>query len=158
MESLNLVAVFLEDGQEKLLKRWFGGKIVGNSIVRDVLKTTLNKLNQINGGDPLPIKEALSDVYSIYSSYTHSGYVALFDFIDVFREDFDFDQFSQFHYNRENFDLIDSLYVNILLGLKNFYIRTNDEENLAKVEALLSKEKGAFATPAEIGKELQRYK
>lgn len=158
MESLSLAALFLEDGQEKLLKQWFDGEIIGNRTAREVLNTVINNMSQANGGKPIPMKDALSDVYSIYSSYTHSGYVALFDFIDVFKEDFDFEQYSQFHYNRKNLDLIDNLYVNILLGLKNFYIRAKDEENLAKVEALLKNEGGSFASPEEIGKEMGRYK
>ncbi len=157
MESLHLAALFLEEGQEKLLQQWFGGEIIGNSTAREVLNAAVNQMNQEIGKEPLPMKEALSDVYSIYSSYTHSGYAALFDFIDVFKEDFDFEQYSQFHYNRKYFHLIDNLYTNILLGLKNFYIRAKDEENLAKVEVLLKDEGGSFASPEEIGKELGRY-
>lgn len=158
LESLHLVALFLEDGQEKLLQQWFDGKIIGNSTARDVLNTAVNKVNKVNDGSPIPMKEALSDVYSIYSSFTHSGYSALFDFIDVFTEDFDFEQRSQFHYTIKNLHLIDNLYVNILLELKNFFIRAKDEENLVKVEALLAKEGGSFASLEEIGKELKRYK
>lgn len=158
MESLSLVALFLEDGQEKLLERWFGGEIIGNRIAREVLNTVVNKVSQASGGPSFPMKEALSDVYSIYSSYTHSGYAALFDFIDVYREDFDFEQYSQFRYNQKYLHLIENLYVNVLLELKNFYARAKDEDNLVKVETLLSKENGAFANPAEIGKEMERYK
>ena len=81
----------------------------------------------------------------------------MFDFIDVFKEDFDFDQYTQFHYNRKNLHLVDNLYVNILLELKNFYIRAKDEKNLAKVEELLKIEGGSFASPDEIGKEMEKY-
>ncbi|PIP74739.1 MAG: hypothetical protein COW87_02290 [Candidatus Levybacteria bacterium CG22_combo_CG10-13_8_21_14_all_35_11] len=158
MESLHLAALFLEDGQEKLVQNWFGGEIIGNKTAREVLGAAVNEVNKTKGDEPVPIQEALSDVYSIYSSYTHSGYVALFDFIDVFLEDFDFQQNSQFHYNRKNLHLIDNLYVNILLELKNFYIRAKDEENLAKVEVLLAKEDGSFASPEEIDEEFKRYK
>jgi len=158
MESLNLSHLFFEDGQENVLQKWFKGEIVGNSTAREALNKAVNKMNQAKGVDSLPVKDALSDVYSIYSSFTHSGYGALFDFIDVFKEDFDFEQYAQFHYNKRNFHLIDNLYVNILLALKNFYIRAKDEDNLAKVEALLNKEGGSFATPEEIEKEMQRYK
>lgn len=158
IESLNLANLFLEEGQEDNLKRWFNGEIIGNRTAREVLDAAVNKMYQELGNGSVPMKDALTDVYSIYSSYTHSGYAALFDYIDVFKEDFDFEQYTQFHYNRKNLDLIDHLYVNILLGLKNFYIRVKDEENLAKIEALLKKENGSFATPVEIGKEMQRYK
>lgn len=157
IESLNLAVLFLENGQEKLLNQWFSGEIIGNSTAREILNTAINDMNKASGNKPVPMKEALSDIYSIYSSYTHSGYSALFDFIDVFKEDFDFDQYSQFHYNRKNLDLVTHLYVNILLGLKNYYIRAKDEENLAKIEALLREESGSFASPAEIGKEFERY-
>lgn len=158
MESLNLAALFFENGQEELLKKWFEGEIIGNRKAREVLDAAVNEMMQEMGNDQVPMKEALSDVYSIYSSYTHSGYSALFDFIDVFTEDFDFQQNSQFHYNQKNLHLIDNLYFNILLGLKNYYIRAKDEENLAKVEDLISKEDGQFATQEQIGKEMQRYK
>lgn len=158
IESLNLAALFFEEGQEKLLKQWFNGEIIGNREARKVLDIAVNKVSQANGGGAVPMKEALSDIYALYSSYTHSGYAALFDFIDVFREDFDFEQYSQFHYDRKNLNLIDHLYVNILLGLKNYFIRAKDEENLAKIEVLLAQEGGSFANPVEIGKELERYK
>lgn len=158
LESLNLAALFFEDGQEELLKKWFEGKIVGNRKAREVLNAAVNKMMKEMGNEQVPMKEALSDVYSIYSSYTHSGYSALFDFIDVFTEDFDFQQNSQYHYNRKNLELIDHLYFNILLGLKNYYIRSKDEENLTKVESLLSKEGGQLATQEQITKEMQRYK
>lgn len=157
MESLHLAALFLEDGQEKLLEQWFNGKIIGNQTAREVLDKAVNKMNKEIGAGSLPMQDALSDVYSIYSSYTHSGFAALFDFIDVFKEDFDFEQYSQFHYNQKNLHLIDNLYVNILLELKNFYIRAKDEQNLAKVEVLLKNERGSFANPEEIGKEMKRY-
>lgn len=158
IESLHLADLFLEEGQEKLVQQWFNGKIIGNKTARKVLNTVINKMSQANGGQPIPMEEALSDIYSIYSSFTHSGYAALFDFIDVFTDDFDFQQHSQFHYNRKNFHLIDNLYTNILLGLKNYYIRAKDEENLVKVEKLLSNEIGSFASPEEIRNELARYK
>lgn len=158
IESLELAHLFLEDGQEKILQKWFNGEIVGNSTAREALNNAVSKMNQAMGNNSLPIKEVLSDVYSIYSAFTHSGYVALFDFIDVFREDFDFEQYAQFHYNRRNIHLIENLYVNILLALKNFYVRAKDEDNLAKVEALLKNEGGSFATSEEIVKELERYK
>ncbi len=158
IESLSLVALFLEEGQEKLLEQWFNGGIISNRMARDVMNAAVNKVNQASGGGSLPVKEALSDVYSLYSSYTHSGYSALFDFIDVFTEDFDFGQHSQYHYNQENLHLIDNLYVNILLELKNYFIRAKDEDNYKKVQTLLSKEGGSFANLEEIGKELKRYR
>lgn len=158
IESLNLAALFLEEGQEKLLKDWFSGEIVGNRTAREVMDAAVNNMNKEIGKDSLPMKAALSDVYSIYSEYTHSGYSALFDYIDVFKEDFDFEQYTQYHYNRRNLSLIDHLYVNILLGLKNYYVRAKDEEHLAKVEVLLKNEGGSFASPEEIGKEFERYK
>lgn len=158
IESLNLATLFFEDGQEELLKQWFNGEIIGNRVAREVLDASVNKVSQANGGGVLPMKEALSDIYAIYSSYTHSGYAALFDFIDIFREDFDFEQYSQFHYDRKNLHLINHLYVNILLGLKNYFIRAKNEKNLARIEALLTQEGKTFASPVEIGKELERYK
>lgn len=157
MESLTLMAAFLEDGQEKLIEQWFNGKIIGNGKAREILDLAINKVNQTNGSKSVPMKDAMSDIYSVYSNYTHSGYSALFDFIDVFREDFDFEQCAQFHYSRRSFDLINNLYLNILLGLRNFYIRTKDIENLTKVEELLKGLTSSFASPEEINKEMERY-
>jgi len=158
IESLYLAATFFEDGQEETLKRWFDGEIIGNRTAREVMGEAVNQVIPTASKDPIPMSEALLDVYAIYSEYTHSAYGALFDYIDVFKEDFDFEQYSQFHYNRRNLHLIDNLYVNILLGLKNFYIRVKDDENLAKVEGLLKNECGSFATKEEIAKEMERYK
>lgn len=157
MESLYLVATFLEDGQEKLVSTWFEGKLVPNSVSREILDKASNEARKKKAAGGIPMKEALAYTYSIYSAYTHSTYIALFDFIDVFNEDFDFEQNAQFHYNKINLNNIDHLYINILLGLKNFYIRTHDEANLAKVESLLAKDRSAFATPEEIDKTLRLF-
>lgn len=158
IESLNLAAYFLEDGTENILKRWFNGEIINNNTARQGLNNAVNKMMKKLGKQPVPMREALSDIYSIYSSYTHSGYSALFDFIDVFKEDFDFDQSAQLHYNRKNLDLIEHLFTNILLSLKNFFIRKHDEENLTKVEEILLSVRGSFASQEEIDKEFDRYK
>jgi len=157
IESLNLASLFLEDEKDKYVKQWFEGKIIRNEVARDELGKAINAMNKALEREAVPMKAALSDIYSIYSEYTHSGYSALFDYIDVFKEDFDFKQYSQFHYGKQYLHLINNLYVNVLLGLKNFYERANDEDYLAKVEELLSFEGNSFANPGEIGKEMERY-
>jgi hypothetical protein len=159
IESLDLVALFLTDGQEELLQKWFGGEIVQNNVARQTLDDAVNRLaveqNSLDKG--IPLKEALSDIYSIYSLYTHSAYSAIFDFIDMFSEDFDFEQNSQFHYSRNYFHLINNLYVRILLALKDYFIHVNDQSYLDKIEGFLLKEQDYFANPGDVRKEFRRY-
>lgn len=158
MESLYLASLFFEEGQEDKLERWFKGDIIRNRDARKALSKAVNDMDIVTDGTTIPMESMLADIYSIYSSYTHSGYAALFDFIDIFTEDFDFQQYAQFHYCIEHLHLIDNLYTNILLGLKHYYIRARDEENLTQVEKLLSNEKNSFANPEEISEELKRYR
>ena len=46
MESLSLAALFLEDGQERLVEKWFKGEIIGNKKAREVLDAAVNRVTQ----------------------------------------------------------------------------------------------------------------
>jgi hypothetical protein len=157
IESLELSMFLLEDSQKDSADKWFKGEIISNRRVRQVIDEIINKTKGSLESKNIPFGKAIKDTYDIYSSFTHSGYSALFDYIDVFKEDFDFDQTSQLHYNRKNIHAIENLYVNILLALENYFIRANDEENFKRIELLLSKEGNMFASKEEISREFDRY-
>lgn len=154
IESLQLAHLFLEDRQQKKLEKWFYGEIVPNRKARKALSSAANTVSKNISSSYM--KDILAYIYSTYSSYTHSSYGALFEYIDVFREDFDFGQYSQFHFTRENLDLVGNLYVNILLTLKNFYIRVNDRENLLKTESILENESIFFVSKQDLNKLTQK--
>src|SRR3990167_8723855 len=70
-ESLDLAFLFLEEGQEERLKSWFEGKIIDNKTARETLHKVLNS-GELNSTE-LPVYDNKTDVYGIYSLYTHSS-------------------------------------------------------------------------------------
>lgn len=157
-ESLSLAGTFLGDLKEKRVKQWFKGKIISHEVSRKVRNAAVNKMIRELGFKPIPLDEALSDVYSVYSSYTHNGYAAIFDYIDVFNEDFDFEQSAQFTYTKKNLSLITDLYVNLLLMIKFFYMEAQDLAKLKKTQLLLSDESKSFVSLEKAYEEMNRYK
>jgi hypothetical protein len=139
IESLDLVFLFLEDKTEKYLKIWFKGELVTNDEARLAAEKIINNANIYNDNIELPLKDIKSDVYSMYSLYTHSGYAALLDSVDVFYEDFDYKKYSGYHYTNRNLHLVNNVLENTLLGLKNAFIRSNDILGAKNVDIILKK-------------------
>jgi len=132
-ESLDLVFLFFDE-PGKYLEKWFNGEIIDNKIARESFHEAVNQ----NTSEPLPVDELKNEVYRIYSLYTHSSYGAVFDYVDVFRENFDFEDVSGFHYSRAYFEpIVTNLLINILLALKNVYGNLGDQENFKKINGLL---------------------
>lgn len=132
-ESLDLVFLFF-DKPDTYLEKWFNGEIIDNSIARKAFHDSVNEVNS----EPLPVYELKNEVYKIYSLYTHSSYGAILDYIDVFREDLDFNGVSGLHYSRKYFEpIVANLLINILLALKNVYGTIGDKNSYKKVDKLL---------------------
>lgn len=133
-EAIDMLMVFTSEKGKNHLQDWFGGRTIKNQKVRKILDELVNEVNT----DQQKYYEMKTKVYGIYSMYSHSNYQALFDYIDVFREDFDFNGNSGFHYTNSYFDaIVIQLVINILLALKNIHIFTNDQSKLDRIEELL---------------------
>lgn len=135
LESLDLALLFLEDEKGKLLKDWFKGEIISNQYAREAMHDVINKESKSKG--TIPVKDVKSDIYETYSLYTHSSYVALLDSVDVFYEDYDFKNYAGYLYTSRNLHLIDNIVINILLNLKNAFIKVRDLKNLEIVDNLM---------------------
>lgn len=157
-EAVDLVFLFLSKGGDVYLKKWFNGKIISNRESRKAFEKSIKRVLPKSVGSSVPIKEIKGDVYGIYSLYTHSGYGAILDMVDVYYEDFDFNSYAGFHYTRQYLHLAENLLVNILLGLKNVFLITNDLDGMATVEKYLGKFPSHFASPEEIADTLTTYK
>jgi len=133
-EAIDLIFLFLTENGKPYMNRWFAGETIDNSIARKELGKLVNEINQ----EEQKYNEMKSKVYKIYSMYAHSNYRALFDSIDVFREDFDFDGVSGFHYTNSYFQpIVIQLVINILFALKNIYAFTPEEEAIRRIDRLL---------------------
>lgn len=136
IESLDLAFLFLDEDAEISLKKWFEGKIIPNDEARGSFQKAINKLV----GDKsilIPIKNMKSDVYDLYSLYTHSSYSALLDYIDVFYEDFDYKKYAGFHYTFKYLHLIDNIVVNILFSLKDALVKLHNFDSTRQIDKLL---------------------
>lgn len=151
-ESLDLAFLFMEDGQEQRLNKWFNGEIIKNAKARHALQTAINKM-----GVHYPVRSLKSEAYKILSLYTHSSYGALFDAIDIYHEDFDFDKYAGFHYIREYLPTVEDLLVKILLELKNIFIRQRDLSRLDATQKLLKEFSSSFASESEIRDIIKLY-
>jgi hypothetical protein len=155
-EALDLAFLFQEEGQEQKLKEWYKGKIIKNQVARQAMHKAINKMGASK--DNLPMYDMKSEVYWIYSLYTHSSYAALLDSVDVFHEDFDFQTISGFHYTNRNFDIAaKQLAISILLELKNASTKVRDLKNVNDVDKILVKLGNYKASPDEIAAILGRY-
>jgi hypothetical protein len=128
-ESTDLASLFLDDDEGKYFKNWFKGKIIENAKARAGFQKTINRLgidNSIKSYYNLSVKDTKRDVYGVYSLYTHSSYAALLDAIDVFHEDYDFNRNAGFHHTAKNLHIIESLAINILLSIRNVFIKCQD--------------------------------
>ena len=155
-ESLDLAFLFLEEEGEEKLKEWFKGKIIANKDARKVFHKVLNSgvLKFTN----LPVYDAKTDVYSIYSEYTHSGYGALIDAVDIFHEDFDYERISGLHYTLRNFEgITKNLAISILIELKNIFLKYKDLDSFDKVETLLKEIGKPLATMVEVKEIYDQY-
>jgi hypothetical protein len=155
-ESLDLAFLFLEDGQEKRLENWYKGKIINNKKARELLHRIINteKNSKVN----LPIYDTKTDIYGIYSLYTHSSYSALLDSVDVFHEDFDYDRIAGMHYTLRYFDaIIINLVTSLLLELKNVYVKLKNLEKIQEIDNLLNILGNHKATPEEIKEIFDKY-
>lgn len=156
-ESLDLAFLFLEEGQEERLKKWFKGKIIENKHSREQLHRTIN--SEKTGNNNYPVYDTKTDIYGIYSLYTHSSYAALLDLVDVFHEDFDYEKISSFHYTLKYFDaIIDNLTVSLLLELKNVFVKYKNLETANEIDNILERFGKYKATSEEIKEIFDKYK
>ena len=158
-ESLDLIFLFLQDGQEDLLNKWFNGKIIENEKARKAFHKAINKFKKgaTTSKQDLPIEDLKKNAYWLYSLYSHNSYAALLDTVDVFKEDLDFEKSAGFHYTVRNFHVIEDLTFNILFGLKNVFIKYNDQENLTKTEEILKAIGFVQASQGEIDEVMKKY-
>lgn len=157
-EAVDLVFLFLDEKGEKYLEKWFKGKIVSNSETRRIIDKTINEMLAASATEPVLVKKIKADIYWVYSLYTHSGYGAMLDIVDVYYEDFDFERYAGFHFTRQYLHLIQNLVVNLLLGMKNIFVYCKDLDGISKVDQQLGGFQHFFAKPREIIDILDRYK
>lgn len=157
-EAIDLVFLFLDEKGEKYLERWFKGQIISNSVARKVINETVNEMLAASTKQPALVEKMKNDVYWIYSLYTHSGYGAMLDMVDVYYQDFDFNKYAGFHYAKQYLHLIQNLVVNLLLGMKNVFVYCKDLDGVSKMDKQLDIFQSLFATPEEIVDIQNRYK
>jgi hypothetical protein len=157
-EAIDLVFLFLDDKGGKYLEKWFKGKIVSNKEARKIIDKTINEMLAASTTEPVPTNKIKTDIYWTYSLYTHSGYGAMLDIIDVYHQDFDFEKFAGFHFTRQYLHLIQNLAVNLLLGMKNVFVYCKDLDGISRVDQQLGKFQQFFANPEEFIDIQNRYK
>jgi len=71
MESLHLAALFFEDGQGELLKKWFEGEIIGNRKAREGMNTADSA--ETGGGSAIAARHRRAD--SVATRRMQTGWV-----------------------------------------------------------------------------------
>lgn len=154
-ESIDLAFLFLDDENNNLLIRWFKGEIIENNIARQFFEKKAHKTKILENS--IELAKAKSHIYKAYSLSTHSQYTALVDLIDVFYEDLDFYKYSGFHHSAIFVYYLQSLYSNILLLLKNIFVKKIDQSNIDKIDKLLDAVLPKVPN-SEVEQILKRYK
>jgi hypothetical protein len=137
-ESLDLIHLFLEeDENSSILKRWFSGEIVDNSIARDAADKFVNKDQSIIGVQ-IPLKDARAHMYRVLSLYTHISYGALLESYDIYNRDFDFEKIAGFYYMKiSGLPFAESMLESTIIALKHLYISVGDETMFEKLDLIL---------------------
>lgn len=139
IEALDLSFLFLEEKNGAYLKRWLNGDIIPNVEARKMYDKIINAERVKNKAIDLPLKDVKSDVHWVYSQFTHNSYSALLESVDVFYQDYDFKKYSGFHYTARELHLIDNLVENILLSLKEVFLKLNDVNGFVQTDKLMKK-------------------
>lgn len=118
-ENVDLANLFIWDKDTKNLEKWHAGKIIDNGTARAKLHEILNE-SKILPKD-VKVEDVKKNIYGIYSNYTHAGYVAMLESIDVFRKDFDFDKQMGYHRLCEVQPNIEGLLDSIRIALTSYF-------------------------------------
>lgn len=137
-EALDLAILFLREPTDSTaLKKWFDGEIVENEKAREAMAAFVKDFNQKSGTN-LPIEDMKAGIYGGLSKYTHVSYGALLDSYNVYADDFDFEQSAGFHYVKtSSLPYVRGELEGLLLGLKHFYLTTEDEASYRDVDNIL---------------------
>lgn len=157
VEALDLSVLFLEENDGVYLKKWFDGKIINNDEARKMYDKIINAEREKSRG-MIPLKDVKSDVYWVYSLFTHNSYTALLESVDPFYEEYDFKKYSGYHYTAKNLHLIENLVVNILLSLKDAFLKLNDPNGFIETDKLMKKIGYANTSIEDIDKLFTQYK
>lgn len=156
-ESLDLAFLFLEEGKAERLSNWFNGKIIDNKTAREALHRVINS-DKLNSTE-LPVYDNKTDIYGVYSLYTHSSYAALLDSVDIYHEDFDFEGIAGLHYTLEYFDsIVKQLMISLLLEIKNIFTKYKNIEAIKNTDKLLEQMGNYKASGEELKEIFERYK
>lgn len=158
VEALDLAILFLEENDGVNLKKWFGGEIIGNEEARKMHDKVINKWRIDSKNIEVPLKDVKSDVYWVYSQFTHNAYSALLESIDLFYEDYDFKKYSGFHYMARSLHLIDDLIENILVSLKDVFLKLYDLKGFSETDRVMKKHEYASMSAKEIDKLFLQYR
>jgi len=138
VEALDLSFLFLEEDDGVYLKKWLKGEIISNDEARKMYDKIINA-ERTQNNSTLPLKDVKSDVYWVYSLFTHNSYGALLESVDPFYEEYDFKKYAGYHYTSKNLHLIENLIINILLSLKDAFLKLNDHNGFTETNNLMKK-------------------
>lgn len=143
-ENLDLVHLFINDKDSKNLANWFNGDIIEHSKSRDKFDEVVNEAKILDRN--VDFKSIKTKIYRTFSQYTHGGYVAMLESINVFSKDFDFDKTAGYHRLNETFSSFESLFTNIVFTLSNYNLlvclnlKNVDELNIMLPKPAFTKE------------------
>ncbi|KKQ35351.1 MAG: hypothetical protein US50_C0017G0012 [Candidatus Nomurabacteria bacterium GW2011_GWB1_37_5] len=158
-ESMDLAFLFLEEEDPTLLNKWFKGDIIKNEKARDLFHEIINKERKKFSEEDvfLPVDEVKKHMYQLYSQYTHSGYGAILDSIDVFSEDLDFDRNAGYHWTRRNFFVIKNLVLTLAIQFKGIFIKIKDRGSFVEADKFLKSLNFTEATKEEMDVVTKKY-
>jgi len=146
-ENLGLIKTFHLDKKQKHLKQWFQGKIIVGRVSRKLedkfIKDSVVK--PIIEENDLSSYDMATDIYGVFSNYTHCSYIALLDSVDVFNEDFDWNLYAGSHYTLHNIHVLKSFMAATLITLKMTYGEIGDVNSYEEVNKMLI----SFAGPMD---------
>jgi len=136
IETLDLVNFFIIKGEEsKDLKRWFSGEIISNKKSRKAIRSFMEENVKVK--NEIDFYNVKTYIYSILSQYPHSGYCILLESVDVFKKDFDFNNYSSFHFTKTNMGYTNEIMNLTIITMKLVFEYLKDGKTYAELDSIL---------------------
>ena len=138
-ETLDLIEFLIIKGEgSQDLKKWFGGEVVSPKKSRKAIEAFLESDHTLK--NEIDFYNMQSYIYALMSMYTHSGYCAMLESVDVFNKDFDFKKYSSFHFVKEAIKNTNEIMNSTMITMKSVFLYLKDMKSYQQVDIILKKQ------------------
>lgn len=138
-ETLDLVEFFIIKGEgSQDFKKWFDGEVVSPKKSRKAIEAFLESDPTLK--NEIDFYNMQSYIYALMSIYTHSGYCAMLESVDVFNKDFDFKKYSSFHFVKGAIKNTNEIMNSTMITMKSVFLYLKNMRNYQQIDTILKRQ------------------